>query len=125
MKSLSVFMKDAGSAFKKPMTLITILAVLFIPTLYSGVYLKAFWDPYGNLDKMPIAIVNEDKGADYEGTRLHAGEDLVEELKKSKDFSWTFVSREQAAEGLKQDEYYVAIIVPENFSANATTVLDE
>ncbi|QWU17179.1 putative membrane protein [Paenibacillus sophorae] len=125
MKSLSVFRKDAGTALKKPMMLLTILAVLFIPTLYSGVYLKAFWDPYGNLDKMPVAIVNEDKGADYEGTKLNAGQDLVEELKKSKDFNWVFVSREQAEEGLKKDEYYVAIIVPENFSANATTVLDD
>ncbi|BCG57638.1 YhgE/Pip domain-containing protein [Paenibacillus sp. URB8-2] len=125
MKSLSVFTKDLGTAFKKPMTLITLLVVLFIPILYSGVYLKAFWDPYGNLDKMPIAIVNEDKGADYEGTRLNAGHDLVEELKKSKDFDWSFVSREQAAEGLTKDEYYVAIIVPENFSANATTLLDD
>ncbi|WP_025694831.1 YhgE/Pip domain-containing protein, partial [Paenibacillus durus] len=125
MKSLSVFMKDMGTALKKPMTLITILAVLFIPTLYSGVYLKAFWDPYGNLDKMPIAIVNQDKGADYEGTKLNAGQDLVKELKKSKDFNWVFVSREQAEEGLNKDEYYVAIIVPENFSANATTMLDD
>lgn len=125
LKSLSVFTKDVGAVFKKPMTLITVLVVLFIPILYSGVYLKAFWDPYGNLDKMPIAIVNEDKGADYEGTRLNAGHDLVEELKKSKDFDWSFVSREQAAAGLEKDEYYVAIIVPENFSANATTLLDD
>lgn len=32
--------------------------------MYSFFYLKAYWNPYGkgNLDNLPVAIVNEDEG---------------------------------------------------------------
>lgn len=79
MKSLSVFMKDLGAVFKNPKMRISMFAILFIPVLYSGLFLKAFWDPYGKMNELPVAVVNQDKGADYEGTKLTAGEDLVTE----------------------------------------------
>lgn len=82
MKSLSVFFKDLGAALKNPKVLIPMFVVLFIPVLYSGLFLKAFWDPYGKMNELPVAVVNEDKGAEYEGSQLTAGSDLVEELKK-------------------------------------------
>ncbi|SET98954.1 YhgE/Pip domain-containing protein [Paenibacillus sp. NFR01] len=124
MKSLSVFMKDLGAALKNPKVLIPMFVVLFIPVLYSGLFLKAFWDPYGKMNELPVAVVNEDKGADYEGTKLAAGEELVEELKKSDGFKWNFVTRAEAEAGLDDNTYYMAIIVPEDFSAKATTLLD-
>ena len=40
------------------------LAVLtVIPLLYGALYLYAFWDPYGNLDRIPVALVNADRPA--------------------------------------------------------------
>lgn len=124
MKSLSVFMKDLGAVFKNPKMRISMFAILFIPVLYSGLFLKAFWDPYGKMNELPVAVVNEDKGADYEGKQLTAGEDLVAELKKTDGFKWNFVSRKTAEAGLADNTYYMAIVVPEDFSANATTLLD-
>ncbi len=47
--------------------LIPIIAILFVPLIYSGVFLKAYWDPYGTVDQAPVVVVNQDKGADYEG----------------------------------------------------------
>ncbi len=41
-----------------------IVGVLIIPMIYGGVYLASVWDAYGNLDALPVAVVNEDKGAD-------------------------------------------------------------
>lgn len=124
MKSLSVFKKDLSAALKNPKVLIPMFVVLFIPVMYSGLFLKAFWDPYGKMNELPVAVVNQDKGASYEGAQLSAGSDLVEELKKTDGFQWKFVSREQAESGLKDNTYYMAIIVPEDFSAKATTLLD-
>ncbi|WP_410513723.1 YhgE/Pip domain-containing protein [Paenibacillus sp. BR2-3] len=124
MKSLSVFMKDLGAALRDPKVLIPMFVVLFIPVLYSGLFLKAFWDPYGKMNELPVAVVNEDKGASYEGKQLSAGSDLVEELKKTDGFDWNFVTRKQAEAGLKDNTYYMAIVVPQDFSAKATTLLD-
>lgn len=125
MKSMSVFFKDLGASFKKPKVIIPILVVLFIPVLYSGMFLTAFWDPYGKMNELPVAVVNEDIGAEYEGKSLQAGQDLVDELKKNDDFSWRFVTREEADRGMKNDEYYMKIVIPEDFSSKATTLMDE
>ncbi|MNB74656.1 Chromosome partition protein Smc [compost metagenome] len=125
MKSLLVFFRDVGAALKKPKVFIPILVVLFIPVLYSGLFLKAFWDPYGKMNELPVAVVNEDKGAEYEGSKLTAGADLVEELKKTDGFQWNFVSREAAEAGLKDNTYYMAVLVPEDFSEKATTLLED
>jgi len=125
MKSMSVFFKDLASSFKKPKVIIPILVVMFIPVLYSGMFLKAFWDPYGKMDEIPVAVVNEDRGAEYEGTNLQAGNDLVEELKKNAAFGWEFVTREQANEGMKNNDYYMTLVIPSNFSEQATTLMDD
>lgn len=125
MKSLSVFFNDLKASFKKPKVFIPIIVVLFIPVLYSGMFLTAFWDPYGKMNELPVAIVNQDTGANYEGKSLEVGKDLVEELKKSDDFSWRFVTREEADKGMENDEYYMTIVIPEDFSTKATTLMDE
>ncbi|MEK4509319.1 YhgE/Pip domain-containing protein [Paenibacillus sp. FSL K6-2524] len=125
MRSLSVFFSDLKASFKKPKVFIPIIVVLFIPVLYSGMFLTAFWDPYSKMNELPVAIVNQDTGANYEGKSLEVGNDLVEELKKSDDFSWRFVTREEAAEGMENNEYYMTIVIPENFSSKATTLMDE
>ncbi|MCM3042870.1 YhgE/Pip domain-containing protein [Paenibacillus motobuensis] len=125
MNSMSVFFKDLASSFKKPKVIIPILVVMFIPVLYSGMFLKAFWDPYGKMDEIPVAVVNEDRGAEYEGTNLQAGNDLVEELKKNAAFGWEFVTREQANEGMKNNDYYMTLVIPSNFSEQATTLMDD
>lgn len=125
MKSLSVFAKDLGAAVRNKKILIPIIAVLFIPVMYSGMFLGAFWDPYGKMEDLPVAVVNNDQGAVFEGKTLHAGEDLVAELKKGKDFNWQFVNRSEAEQGMQDNKYYMTISIPENFSQQATTLMDE
>lgn len=125
MKSLAVFLKDMGATFKKPKVFIPILVVLFIPVLYSGMFLDAFWDPYGKMDQLPVAVVNEDKGATYNDKSLTVGDNLVDELKKGKDFDWQFVSRAEAKKGMEDNKYYMTIVIPEDFSSKATTLMDD
>ncbi|MEJ8306615.1 YhgE/Pip domain-containing protein [Saccharibacillus sacchari] len=125
MKSLAVFFNDLKTHLKNPKILIPIIVVLFIPVLYSGLFLKAFWDPYGKMDEIPVAVVNLDQGATYDGTTLQAGQDLVDELKKDGSFDWQFVNADTAAQGMEDETYYMRITIPEDFSQKATTVLDE
>lgn len=125
MKSFTVFGQDLKSAFKKPKVFIPILVVLFIPVLYSGLFLNAFWDPYGKMNELPVAVVNTDQGATYNDKSLEVGQNLVDELKKSDDFNWKFVSREEAEQGMEDNTYYMTIVIPENFSAKATTLMDD
>lgn len=105
--------------------LIPIIAVLFIPILYSGMFLWAFWDPYDHLKDLPVAIVNGDKGATMDGKELKLGQELVDKLKDRKDFDFHFVDKEQGYKDLKNQKYYMLVEIPKDFSKNATTLLDD
>ncbi|MBK5463259.1 YhgE/Pip domain-containing protein [Peribacillus sp. TH27] len=110
---------------KRPIILISILGIISVPLLYSGTFLWAFWDPYGKVDQLPVAIVNMDEGAELNESELTIGKDLVKELKEKKDFDWHFVSQKEANEGLANQDYYMKIEIPKNFSENATTLQEE
>ena len=47
--------------------MIPMIAILFIPVLYAGMFLWAFWNPYANMNDLPVAIVNSDEGAEMDG----------------------------------------------------------
>lgn len=117
--------EEITAVFRNRKLLIPLIAVLFIPILYSGMFLWAFWDPYDHLKDLPVAIVNEDKGATYEGKELHLGDDLVAKLKESQDFHFEFVARTEANDDLENQKYYMIVEIPDDFSENATTLLDE
>lgn len=105
--------------------LVPMIAILFIPVLYAGMFLWAFWDPYANMDALPVAIVNLDEGAELEGKQLALGDELVDKLMEGNNFNIQEVSKADAEAGLKNQDYYIAIEIPENFSQHATTLLDE
>ncbi len=117
--------EEIAAVFRNRKLLIPLIAVLFIPILYSGMFLWAFWDPYDHLKDLPVAIVNEDDGATYEGKELHLGDDLVAKLKESQDFHFEFVDRTKANNDLENQKYYMIVEIPDNFSENATTLLNE
>jgi putative membrane protein len=111
--------------FSKPMTIVVICGLLFVPLLYNVIFLSAYWDPYGKTDQIPVAVVNEDKGATLDGKKLNVGRDFVDDLKKNDKFDWKFTNKEKALEGLKNEDYYLVLEIPKNFSKNATTLMDK
>ncbi|MGK0699329.1 YhgE/Pip family protein [Priestia flexa] len=113
------------SIISKPMNILIIVGLLFVPFLYNVIFLSAYWDPYGKTDQIPVAVVNEDKGATLDGKELHVGDDFVENLKDNDTFDWRFTNKEEALEGLKDEKYYLVLELPRNFSENATTLMDE
>lgn len=93
-----------------------LVALLLLPLLYGALYLWSFWDPYDRLDRVPVALVNEDKGAEVDGERLTAGSDIAEELRDSGVFDWHEVSAEDARRGVEDGTYYLSLTMPRNFS---------
>lgn len=74
-------------------------------------------------DRIPVAVVNLDEGAtDASGARIRAGEDLVDDLTESGDLAWSVVSEDEAAEGLDDGTYELALTIPENYSACVASV---
>ncbi len=45
------------------LTRAAIVVLMLLPLVYGALYLWAFWDPFGHTNKMPVALVNSDRGA--------------------------------------------------------------
>lgn len=103
----------------------TICAMMIIPFLYSVFFLKSVWDPYGNTGHLPVAVVNKDQSVKFQSKNFAVGDQLVDQLKENDDLDWHFVSAKKAQYGLSHKKYYMVITIPENFSKNATTVLNK
>ncbi|MED1507782.1 MULTISPECIES: YhgE/Pip domain-containing protein [Bacillus] len=125
MKWHKLLSKEFAEIIKSKKILIPIIAVLFVPILYAGMFLWAFWDPYEQLDDLPVAVVNLDKGAELDGKPIEVGKGLVDNLKDNKSFKWEFVSEKEAKEGMEGRKYYMLVRIPDDFSSNATTVLKD
>ncbi|MCX5089694.1 YhgE/Pip domain-containing protein [Streptomyces sp. NBC_00365] len=92
-------------------------ALLLLPLLYGALYLWSFWDPYGRLDRIPVALVNDDKGASVAGKKLSAGEDITKGLRDSDTFEWHEVSAAEARRGVEDGTYYLSLTMPSDFSS--------
>ncbi|MEU6146646.1 YhgE/Pip domain-containing protein [Streptomyces sp. NPDC047081] len=93
-----------------------LVALLVLPLLYGALYLWSFWDPYGRLDRIPVALVNDDKGATAGGKRVTAGDDITEGLRESDTFDWHEVSASEARAGVEDGTYYLSLTMPADFS---------
>ncbi|MES9693180.1 YhgE/Pip domain-containing protein [Bacillus toyonensis] len=123
MKWNQLLRKEFNEIIKSKKILIPIIAVLFVPILYAGMFLWAFWDPYKQLDDLPVAVVNLDKGAVFDGKPIEVGKGLVDNLKDNTSFKWEFVSEKEAKKGMEGRKYYMLVRIPDDFSSNATTLL--
>ncbi|MDR0899845.1 MAG: YhgE/Pip domain-containing protein [Lactobacillaceae bacterium] len=103
--------------------MLVLLAITIIPSLYAVTFLSSMWDPYGEVKDLPVAIVNKDVPANFNGQTISAGKDVVSGLKKTKALDFHFVNSSEASKGLKDGKYYMVLTLPKNFSQNATTVL--
>ncbi len=98
---------------------VIMIAVLIIPFMYSFFYLKAYWNPYGegNIDNLPVAIVNEDIG--------DKGNNIIKNIKDSKKLKITVLDSIEAENGLNNGDYYAIINIPKDFTSNLESAKEE
>ena len=108
--------------FNNKILLISMAVISFIPILYSGFFLGSIWDPYGQTKNLPVAFVNEDKGASLNGKVLNVGESVEKKLKDNHDLGWEFVSKQQADEGVNSGHFYAVVTIPSDFSQKAASI---
>jgi putative membrane protein len=103
--------------FRTPLQRAALLFAVVVPSLYGAIYLWTNWDPYGRLNKIPVAVVNQDRPVTAEGRTVNAGELFVEQLREQPLFGWRFVDEAEANQGQRDGRYYLVITVPPDFSA--------
>ncbi len=108
--------------FRRPMVALSALAIVMVPSLYAVFYISSFWDPYGHLDRMPAALVNNDRGATRGERHVNLGDTVLETFEKQPPFHFVRKdSAEAADEALRNGEVYFELIIPPDFSEKALT----
>jgi putative membrane protein len=100
---------------------LAVLVMLFIPLLYGVLYLWAFWDPVGNMNHLPVALVNEDVGTTVNGEHENFGDQVVKKLDDRQDLKWKRTSASAASDGVKDGTYYFSVTLPKAFSRQAVS----
>lgn len=123
-KAFQIFKRDILRLLKNPVALVITIGICVIPSLYAWYNIVANWDPYGNTANIKVAVANNDQGTsnEYVG-ELNAGDETVSKLKENDQLGWVFTDADAAVEGVKSGEYYAAIVIPDDFSANLTSML--
>lgn len=101
---------------------ISLVAILLIPLIYSVLFALSAWDPYGRVDRLSVALVNEDVGTKFNDKDINIGNEFVKKLKENKSFNWHFVNRSEAEEGFKKEKYYMVLYLNKDFSTQSASL---
>lgn len=93
---------------------LVVAVLILVPTIYSIVFLRAYWDPYGQMRNLPVAIVNEDRGKNGE----NKGSELVQKIGNKAILNLKKEKLSEAEKKLKSGEIYAIIKIPQNFTAS-------
>lgn len=121
----AIFKRDLLRIVSNPVALILIIGACALPSAYAWYCTATNWDPYQNTQGIRIAVSNEDQGANTPETgQINIGDEVVAELKNNHELGWTFYdTSEEALQSVYAGECYAAIIIPNNFSTDFTSIL--
>jgi putative membrane protein len=112
--------------FRRPMLVLSVLAITLVPSLYAVFYISSLWDPYGHLDRLPAALVNTDRGVSRGGRNVNLGNSVVKRFEQQPPFHFVqFPSAEAANQAILRGETYLALIIPPDFSERALAARDD
>lgn len=121
--SWKVFTRDVKRIVAVPRSLIIIFGILVTPALYTWLNILAFWNPYTATENLPIAVVNNDRGAASELTgQLNVGDLVVEQLSENKQLGWQFTDEATANHKIRSGEVYATFVIPKTFSKDLVDI---
>lgn len=123
MKNIfKIYTNDLKTIIKNPATIIIMIGLSILPSLYAWINIAASWNPYANTGNLPVAVVNNDEGDSLNGKNINVGAEIIKQLEDNKNISWQFVDEWQANYGLNEGKYYALIEIPSDFSKDLTSL---
>ena len=121
---LRVLKRDFLRILKAPASIVVVLALIVLPSLYTWFNVVGFWNPYGNTGNLRVCVVSEDAGSSSDLTgAINLGDMVVEQLHDNDQLGWDFVDYDTAMEAVKSGHAYAAFVLPRDFSADLLTLL--
>lgn len=120
---LRIFKHDIKQIFSNVVTVIIVLGLVLLPSIFSWYNVLACWDVFNNTDNLKVAVANSDEGyqSDLVPLKINLGDQAQNALLEDKEMEWVFTSEEDAIEGARSGEYYAAVVIPQSFSKDMMT----
>ncbi|MBI1892405.1 MAG: hypothetical protein HYS18_17305 [Burkholderiales bacterium] len=117
---LAILRLEKGMLRRYPKLRLAAFGSLFIPALYTLIYLSSVWDPNSKTSALPVGIVNQDAGIRYRDQVVNVGNELIRELEKKEAFGYRyFTDPEVARRRVRTGDLAFALIIPPAFSEHA------
>ncbi|MFT8856671.1 YhgE/Pip family protein [Bifidobacterium aquikefiri] len=119
-----LFIVDLRNATRNVIAIIVCMGLVIVPALYAWFNIAASWNPYDNTKSLKVAVANTDAGykSDLIPIKVNVGETVLNQLRANDQLDWQFVSKAKALDGVKSGDYYAAIVIPKQFSADMMTL---
>ncbi|MBQ9041707.1 MAG: YhgE/Pip domain-containing protein [Eggerthellaceae bacterium] len=115
-----LFKDDLARLRSNVVTIIAVLGLVALPSIFSWYNIIACWDVFGNTGNLTVAVANSDEGyeSDLVPLRVNIGEQITSALRANDQLDWVFTDEEDAIDGARSGRYYAAVVIPSSFSAD-------
>ena len=123
----NIFRADWQRLTASVVAVVVMLGLCLVPCLYAWFNILSNWDPYGpaSTGNIKVAVASEDEGCEILGLHLNIGELVMEGLQTNDQMGWVFLEdQETALDGVYAGDYYAALVVPEEVTADFVSLLD-
>lgn len=90
-----------------------LLGILVIPLAYAAILLASVWNPYGELHRLPMAVVDQDRAT----ATIHWGRTVTRQLIRSKSLQFHRMAARQAHRELRAGKLYLVLTIPRQSSS--------
>ena len=118
-----IFRGDVKRLFSNVVSVIIVLGLVLLPSIFSWYNVLACWDVFGNTDNLKVAVANTDEGylSDLVPLKVNMGDQVLSALLEDDEMEWVFTDEQDAIEGAHSGKYYAAVVIPPSFSKDMMT----
>ncbi|MEX0167846.1 YhgE/Pip domain-containing protein [Streptomyces sp. LMG1-1-1.1] len=117
----------AGRLLRNPkLWLVPAILSALVALLLSLLYTGGILNPSENLHRLPVALVDEDRGSPLPGQRENLGQQISDAIVSASQgknsVEWHLLGREEAQDALASGKVFGALVVPEDFTASVAAL---
>ena len=109
--------------------LLPLLVLLLLGGTGTALYIGGLGSPGGHLNHFPIAVVDEDAGAEApDGGREDLGATITDQMRqgfsRNEEIDLRVLSWDEARDQMRNGRIHAAVVIPESFSADALALVN-
>jgi len=123
---IKIILSDIKRLSTNVVAMVVIIGLTVIPCLYAWFNILSNWDPYGQdaTTNLQVAVASSDEGIMIGSAEINVGQIVIDKLKANNSIGWVFTdTAQEAINGLYAGDYYAAIVIDQEFSADMISFL--